>query len=117
MTNREKEEILRDLWTENEDSVSERALQRMIAEGRRRRGARRTGRAVLLIAGLITTSLWLWPDKPLPRTPVPAPEPRRLLTVHHLTEAELKERLSGYAVAYVGAPGSERVVLLEEMPP
>jgi hypothetical protein len=89
----------------------------MIAEGRRKRGHRRAFRAAVGAAALIGGGIWLWPGRPWPPAQAPAaPEPRKLIAIRHLTEAETKERLKGYAVAYVGPPGARRIVLLEEIP-
>jgi hypothetical protein len=115
MTNPEKNELLGDVWQEDDASLRESTLRRMIAEGRRKRGQRRAIRIALGTVVLITGSIWFWPGKPLPPAQAPGPESPKLIAIRHLTEAETEERLKGYAVAYVGPPGARKIVLLEEI--
>jgi len=127
MTDPDKQNLLRDVLQEDATALSEKSLQGMIAAGRRRRAQRRTFTAALC-AALLVCSLWFLPGKPVrhvqaptppsPPSPValPAAESRKEFTIRHLTEAEMKERLSGFAVAYVGKPGAQRIVLLEDTP-
>ena len=125
MTDRDRQELLHDLLQEDAAALRETSLQRMIAAGRTRRAQRRTFRAALCAAVLLACSLWFLPGKPVrqaqvPPRPSPAAqpvaEPQKGFVIRHLTEAEMKERLSGFAVAYVGKPGAQRVVLLEDTP-
>jgi hypothetical protein len=124
MTDPDRQELLHDLLQEDAAALRETSLQRMIAAGRRRRVQRRAFRAALCAAVLLACSLWLLPGKPVrqaqvPPRPVPAAQlakPQKEFVIRHLTEAEMKERLSGFAVAYVGKPGAQRVVLLEDTP-
>jgi len=117
MTDPEKDELLGDLWQEDDASLRESTLQRMIAEGRRKRGQRRALRTALGAAALIGGGVWLWPGRPSPQAQAPAraPEPQKVIAIRHLSEAETEERLKGYAVAYVGSPGARKIVLLEEI--
>jgi len=116
MTDPEKNELLGDLWGEDGASLRESALQRMIAEGRRKRGQRRAIQFGLGAAAFIAGVIWLWPGRQLPQTQAPARETGKLIAIRRLTEAETEERLKGYAVAYVGPPGARKIVLLEEIP-
>jgi hypothetical protein len=119
MTDPEKNELLGDVWREDDDALRESTLQRMIAEGRRKRGQRRAVRLAFAAAALIAGGIWLWPGGaggPSPQAQAPAPEQQKLIAIHHLTEAETAERLKGYAVAYAGPPGARKIVLLEEIP-
>jgi len=125
MTDPDRQELLHDLLQEDAAALRETSLQRMIAAGRTRRAQRRTFRAALCAAALLACSLWFLPGKPArhaqaPVPPVPAAppmaEPRKEFVIRHLTEAETKERLRDFAVAYIGKPGAQRIVLLEDTP-
>jgi len=138
MTNSSKEELLSDLWQEDEATLRETLLQGMIAESRRKRSQRSAIRMTLCTVAMIGCGLWLWAgrqahrafapeaEKKLPafaeasrRNEAPEPragarEPEHPITIRHLSDTELKERLKGFAVAYVGQPGAQSILLLEE---
>ncbi len=110
MTDPDKQSLLHDLWQDDEATLREASLQRMIGEGRRVRRQRRVRKTAFAFLAVAAGSLAWWQWRPLP----PAPGSQPLLTIHRLTEAELKDRLSSRAVAYVGPPGAQRAVLLDE---
>jgi hypothetical protein len=119
MNDPDRRELLHDVLREDEAALREASLQGMIAASRTRRAQRRMCAAALSAAVLLTCGLWFLPGKPVQRAQIPpvtqpSEETQRGIIIRHITEAEMKERLSGFAVAYVGKPGAQKIVLLED---
>jgi hypothetical protein len=119
MTDPEKRNLLRDVLQEGATALRQTSLQRMIAEGRRRRVQRRAFCGASLAVLLVSFSLWFLPGKLTPQVRTPplataVDTTEKEIIIRHLTEEEMKERLNGFAVAYIGPHGAEKVVLLED---
>ena len=109
-----KKELLDDLWRDDDATTRDASLQRMIGVAHRRLVYRRVATVAAGTAILLIASFPIWkPAAPI-APEAKAPQPQKLIAVHHFTEAELKNRLRDVAVAYVGPPGERRVVLLED---